>query len=64
MVNFIYEGSKPNPQEWADMLEEYPIISGELKRLFNNVDILEPEYFTTEVLEDTYVYMGISPPRY
>ena len=44
-------------------MKEDPKFSEEFKRLFNNVDILEADYFTPEVLEDTYVDMEIALPR-
>ena len=59
-----YKGSKPSPQDWADMLEEDPNFSEDFKRVFNNSDIPEADYFTPEVLEDTYMDMKIALPRY
>ena len=50
-----YEGSKPSPQEWADMLERYPKFSEEFQRVFNNADNTEADDFNLELLEDTYV---------
>ena len=32
------EGSKTSPQDWADMLKEYPEFDKEFKRVFNNAD--------------------------
>ena len=45
------------------MLEENTDFSEKFKRAFNNDDILEADYFTPEVLEDTYVDMDIALPR-
>ena len=59
-----YKESKPIPQDREDILEEYPDFSEELKRVFNNADIPESDYFTPEVLEDTYVDMDIALPKY
>ena len=62
--NHGYEGSKLIPQDWADMLQEDPKFAKEFKRVFNNYDILESDYFTPEVLEDTHVDMEITMSRY
>ena len=45
------------------MLEEYPDFAEEFKRGFNNADIPEAEYFTPELLEDTYMDMEVALPR-
>ena len=36
-----YKGSKPSPQDWADMLEEDTDFPEEFKRVFNNANIPE-----------------------
>ena len=59
-----YEGSKPSPQYWVDMLEEYPKFDEDFKRVFNNADITEADVFTPEALEDTYVDLEVSLPIY
>ena len=58
-----YEGSKPNPQDWADMMEEDPDFKKEFTRLFSNIDIPEADEYTPDVLEDTYLNMEIALPR-
>ena len=58
-----YEGSKPSPQDWADLLEEDEDFAEEFKKSFNNMEIPEADEFTPEVLEDTYVNMEIALPR-
>ena len=55
MDNCGYKGSKPSPQDWANMLEEYPKLAEEFKRIFNNAYITEADDFTPEVLEDIYM---------
>ena len=62
--NHVYEGSKPIPQDWADMSEADTEFAEEFKRVFNNYDITEAEHFKPEGLEDTHVDMDISLPRY
>ena len=61
--NRVYEGSKPSPQDWADMLEEDTNFAEEFKRVFNNSDFPEADSFTSQVLEDTYEYMKVSLTR-
>ena len=63
-----YNGSKPDPQDWADLLEEDPDLVKEFSRLFNNKDIPEADlllehHFTPEVLRNIYLNMGVSLPR-
>ena len=38
-----YEGSKPSPKDWEDMLDEDTDVSEEFKRVFNNADIPEAD---------------------
>ena len=52
-----YNGSKPNPEDWADLIESDPIFNEEFNKIFNNVDIQEADDYTPEVLEDTYLNM-------
>ena len=44
-------------------MEEDPEFAEEFKRMFNIVDIPEADYFTPEVLEDTYLDMDIALTR-
>ena len=58
-----YEGSKPSPQDWADLFEEDTDFAEEFQKSFNNMKIPEADEFTPEVLEDTYVNMELALPR-
>ena len=58
-----YEGAKPKPEDWADLLEEDPAFAEEFNCCFNSLDIPEQDEYTPEVLEDTYVDMEIALPR-
>ena len=58
-----YEGSKSNPQDWTDMMEEDPDFKEEFTRLFSNIDIPEADEFTPDVLEDTYLNIEVALPR-
>ena len=55
--NCGYEGSKPIPQDWLNILEEDTNFEKEFKRVFNNYYNIGADDFTPEVLEDTYVNM-------
>ena len=69
-----YEGSKPDPSYWSDLLEEDPDFAAE----FNNPAIPEADAttdgfaehftypdseFTPECLQDTYLDMEVALPR-
>ena len=58
-----YSGDKPNPKDWADLLEEDEDFREEFEKIFNNKDIPEADDFTPEVLEDTYLNMELVLPR-
>ena len=57
-----YCGDKPNPQDWADLLEEDEDFAAEFTKIFNNTDIPESDEYTPEVLEDTYLQMEVAMP--
>ena len=57
-----YVGCKPNPEYWADLMEDDPIFREEFQKVYNNTDIPEADDFTPDVLEDTYVNMEIALP--
>ena len=59
--NCGYEVSKPSPQDWADMLESDTNFAEEFKRVFNNTDITEADYFIPEVIEEKCEYEGSKP---
>ena len=58
-----YEGSKPNPSDWTDLMEEDPDFKEEFQRIFDNPSIPEADEFTPSVLEDTYVDKELILPR-
>ena len=58
-----YQGSKPNPNDWSDLIENDQEFKDEFTRVFNNTDILEADDYTPDVLEDTYVNMEITLSR-
>ena len=58
-----YNGGKPNPTDWADLIESDPIFNEEFNKIFNNVKIQEADDYTPEVLEDTYLNMELALSR-
>ena len=38
-----YNGFKPNPEDWADLIESDPIFNEEFKKICNNVEIQEAD---------------------
>ena len=58
-----YEGSKPNPSDWTDLMEEDPDFKEEFQRIFDNPSFPEADEFTPSVLEDTYVDKELNLPR-
>ena len=58
-----YAGEKPNPEDWADLMEEDQDFQEEFQKVYNNMDIPDADDHTPEVLEDTYVNMELALPR-
>jgi hypothetical protein len=58
-----YNGAKPNPEDWADMMESDPAFEEEFNKVYSNNEIPEADDFTPEVLEDTYLNMELVLPR-
>ena len=58
-----YQRSKPNPDDWSDLIENDQEFADGFTRAFNNTDILKANDYTPDVLEDTYVNMEIALPR-
>ena len=58
-----YNGAKPNPDDWADLLDSDPIFSEEFNKIYDNPDIQEADDHTPEVLEDTYLNMELALSR-
>jgi len=58
-----YDGSKPNPDDWSDLLEEDDDFKEEFQNIYNDKSIPEADDFTPEVLDDTYLNMELALPR-
>ena len=58
-----YHGDKPNPKDWADLLEEDEDFREEFEAVYNSDQVDEADDFTPEVLQDTYLSMELALPR-
>ena len=58
-----YVGDKPNPDDWADLMEEDEDFREEFQKIYNNDNIPEADDYTPEVGDDTYVNMEVALPR-
>ncbi len=56
-------GDKPDPEAWADLMEEDADFQEEFDKVYNCLDIPEADDHTPEVLEDTYINMELALPR-
>ena len=56
-------GDKPNPEDWADLIESEKDFRDEFYRIFNDVNVEEADAHILEVLEDTYLNMELVLPR-
>ena len=57
-----YNGKKPNPESWSDMLDSDEDFRAEFDQVFNSKDIPEADDFTPEVMNDTYLNMELALP--
>ena len=58
-----FQGDKPNPEDWADMIDSDEDFREEFERIFHDDTIPEADDYTPEVLEDTYLNMEVALPR-
>ena len=58
-----YKGDKPNPEDWADLIESDDDFREEFETIYNSDSIKEADEFTPEVLQDTYLNMELALPR-
>ena len=58
-----YVGDKPNPDAWAELIEEDPDFREEFQKVYNDDTLPEADVRTPEVLEDTYINMEVALPR-
>ena len=58
-----YIGDKPNPEDWADLIEEDEDFREEFQRIYNDQSIIEADDYTPEIADDTYINMEVALPR-
>ena len=46
-----YNGAKPNPEDWADLMEMDPNFNDEFNKVFSDPSIPEADSHTPEVLK-------------
>ncbi len=55
-----YNGVKPNPADWADLMEKDSDFNEEFNKIFSDENIPKADDYTPEVLEDTYLNMELA----
>ena len=58
-----YNGDKPNPEHWAELMENDDDFRDEFNSIYNDDSIPEEDERTPEVLDDTYLNMEVALPR-
>ena len=58
-----YDGDKPNPDDWADLIDEDEDFRDEFQRIYNDDGIQEADDYTPEITDDTYINMEVALPR-
>ena len=58
-----YKGDKPNPEDWADLIDNDDDFREEFEAVYNSDEIKEADDFTPDVLQDTYLNMELALPR-
>ena len=59
----VYAGNKPNPNDWADLIENDEDFRDEFANIYNDPSIPEADDYTPEIGDDTYVNMEVTIPR-
>ena len=58
-----YRGDKPNPEDWADLMQDDEDFRDEFEKVYNCNEIPEADEPTPEVMDDTYLNMELALPR-
>ena len=58
-----YEGDKPNPEDWADLIDSDEDFRDEFNAIYSSDSVKEADDFTPDVLNDTYLGMELALPR-
>ena len=58
-----YDGDKPNPEDWADLINDDTEFRNEFDKIYNNDAIKKADDYTDKTLYDTYLNMEVALPR-
>ena len=58
-----YVGSKPDPDDWAEYMDNDEDFKEEFLRIYNDNTIPEADDYSPDVLDDTYLNMEVALPR-
>ena len=58
-----YDGDKPNPEDWADLIDTDTDFREEFEKIYNDDSIKEADDYTAETLDDTYLNVEVALPR-
>ena len=58
-----YNGDKPNPEDWADLMEADIDFREEFNTIYNSDEVAEADNYTPDILNDTYLGMELALPR-
>jgi len=58
-----YEGNKPNPDDWADLMDDDEDFREEFQRIYNDDTVQKADDYTPEIGDDTYLNMEVALPR-
>lgn len=62
-ANRGYNGDKPDPNDWADLIDEDEDFREEFQRIYNDNQVQEADDYTPEIGDDTYLNMEVALPR-
>ena len=63
VVGRNYVGDKPNPNDWAEYIDNDEDFKEEFLRIYNDNTIPEADDYSPDVLDDTYLNMDVALPR-
>jgi hypothetical protein len=58
-----FKGDKPNPEDWADLIDTDEDFREEFENIYNSDKVKEADDYTPDVLHDTYLGMELALPR-
>ena len=58
-----FKGDKPDPADWADLIESDEDFRDEFEAIYNSGQVKEADDYTPDALHDTYLGMELALPR-